>query len=472
MNSIKTAGSIWAKLIEQNAAASKKPDGRGDGFVFFVGARGSGKSTLLNRFLYPSRAEVPKPSEGLEYTYARKPSNFDHERKDLAHIWEVGGSQEFAEEIALNDQLFLTAKQVTTAVVVIVVDLSDPGSVLPTLLWWLEAVKRKLGATYEKFEKKGLQLPEQLRQRAKSKLYSQNEDKDAVWHSGISLVIAATKYDSFRNADPEVKKVMARTLRWLAHAHGAFLMYLGGLHVLSGASDTSKDAVAERNQLDSFTRLTNHLIFTGLEKKPVLKQQPQVDHSEPLMVPAGTDRFKDIGRPRGAVDGNVAAGSQEWCELCDKFFPRKEKARAAKFEIDPRYREEGGPLPVTVLLHSAATPWLPWMPGTWGMRWHGILPIKSNAICTKNMHQERCSIHLVPCPDLPTELDYNISGDTHHPWCSPSSAALPVCRSGPGESAQAARVGGISPRARACQGGKQKGKSCHAKSSRCCCIPS
>ncbi|KAJ9532928.1 hypothetical protein QJQ45_018044, partial [Haematococcus lacustris] len=301
-------------------------------------------------------AEVPKPSEGLEYTYARKPSNFDHERKDLAHIWEVGGSQEFAEEIALNDQLFLTAKQVTTAVVVIVVDLSDPGSVLPTLLWWLEAVKRKLGATYEKFEKKGLQLPEQLRQRAKSKLYSQNEDKDAVWHSGISLVIAATKYDSFKNADPEVKKVMARTLRWLAHAHGAFLMYLGGLHVLSGASDTSKDAVAERNQLDSFTRLTNHLIFTGLEKKPVLKQQPQVDHSEPLMVPAGTDRFKDIGRPRGAVDGNVAAGSQvrgkevpivsvtvatqEWCELCDKFFPRKEKARAAKFEIDARYREE------------------------------------------------------------------------------------------------------------------------------------
>ncbi|GFH16582.1 dynein 1b light intermediate chain, partial [Haematococcus lacustris] len=147
---------------------------------------------------------------------------------------------------------------------------------------------------------------------AKSKLYSQNEDKDAVWHSGISLVIAATKYDSFKNADPEVKKVMARTLRWLAHAHGAFLMYLGGLHVLSGASDTSKDAVAERNQLDSFTRLTNHLIFTGLEKKPVLKQQPQVDHSEPLMVPAGTDRFKDIGRPRGAVDGNVAAGSQKW----------------------------------------------------------------------------------------------------------------------------------------------------------------
>ncbi len=161
--------------------------------------------------------EVPKPSEGLEYTYARKPSNFDHEKKDLAHIWEVGGSHEFAEEIAQGDQLFLTVKQVrvgprqgwlvwscgwraragcgvelppgrrprhaagsthsmrardgalqvTTAVVVVVVDLSDPSSVLGSLLGWLDHVKRKLGTTYEKFEKKGLQLPEQLRQRAK-----------------------------------------------------------------------------------------------------------------------------------------------------------------------------------------------------------------------------------------------------------------------------------------------------------------
>ncbi len=57
--------------------------------------------------------------------------------------------------------------QVTTAVVVIVVDMSDPASILPSLLGWLEHVKKKLSTTYEKFEKKGLQLPEQLRTRAK-----------------------------------------------------------------------------------------------------------------------------------------------------------------------------------------------------------------------------------------------------------------------------------------------------------------
>ncbi|GFR53154.1 hypothetical protein Agub_g15875 [Astrephomene gubernaculifera] len=340
---IKTPGSLWAKAIEQANEERKKPgaDGRGDAFCYFVGTRASGKSTLLNRFLYPTRAEVPKPSEGIEYTYARKPAAYDHEKKDLAHIWEVGGSQEFAEEIVSSDQLFLTAKQVTTAVVVVVVDLSDPAGVLPTLLWWMEQIKKKLGSTYDKFEKKGLQLPEQLRQRAKSKLYASNEDKDAVYHSGISLVIAATKYDEFKTQDPEVKKVMSRTLRFVAHAHGAFLCYLSGLH---GGSDGGggEDAAL----LDNFTRLMNHLIFTGLEKKPVLKMQPQVDHNGPIMVPAGADTFRAIGRPRGAGDSSVASGLAEWRDLYEKMFPgvrekeAKLSAKGAKFVIPDQYKEE------------------------------------------------------------------------------------------------------------------------------------
>ncbi len=34
-----------------------------------------------------------------------------------------------------------------------------------------------------------------------------------MWHSGIALVIAATKWDAVRDEDPEIKKVLARTLR-------------------------------------------------------------------------------------------------------------------------------------------------------------------------------------------------------------------------------------------------------------------
>lgn len=54
-----------------------------------------------------------------------------------------------------------------------------------------------------------------------------------------------------------------RVLRYIAHAHGAFLCYLSGLHGASEGSGAEDAAL-----LDNFTRLMNHLIFTGLEKKP------------------------------------------------------------------------------------------------------------------------------------------------------------------------------------------------------------
>lgn len=73
----------------------------------------------------------------------------------------------------------------TTAVVVIVLDLSEPGSVLPSALKWLELIKQKLAHVYALFDKKGLQLPEQLRQRSRTKLFATDEDKDLVTHTGM-----------------------------------------------------------------------------------------------------------------------------------------------------------------------------------------------------------------------------------------------------------------------------------------------
>lgn len=57
-----------------------------------------------------------------------------------------------------------------------------------------------------------------------------------------------------------------RALRYVAHSHGAFLASLSGLHTSSEGA--GNDAPMERALLDNFTRLMNHLIFTGLEKKP------------------------------------------------------------------------------------------------------------------------------------------------------------------------------------------------------------
>jgi hypothetical protein len=68
----------------------------------------------------------------------------------------------------------LNTLQVTNAVVVIVLDLSDPGSVLSNALHWLGLVRQKLTATYGLFEKRGLaQLPQQLKSRHRNKTFSQ-----------------------------------------------------------------------------------------------------------------------------------------------------------------------------------------------------------------------------------------------------------------------------------------------------------
>lgn len=96
----------------------------------------------------------------------------------------------------------------TTAVVVIVVDLLRPSEVLPQLLKWLTLIRSRLAATYSKLEKRGSKLPDQLRIRAKKALYASNEDKDIVQHTGISIVIAATKWDSFVGQGSEACKVI------------------------------------------------------------------------------------------------------------------------------------------------------------------------------------------------------------------------------------------------------------------------
>ena len=92
--------------------------------------------------------------------------------------------------------------------VVIVVDLSEPSEALNTALKWTGIVRNRLSSTYQRLEQRGSKLPEQLRIRAKKYLYGTNEDKDEVYHSGISIIIAATKYDTIVHHDAELRKVL------------------------------------------------------------------------------------------------------------------------------------------------------------------------------------------------------------------------------------------------------------------------
>jgi dynein light intermediate chain 2 len=192
-----------------------------------------------------AQADVPKATEGMEYNYARKTHATNIERKDVAHIWEISGTRQFADEATEQENIFMGMRQITTAVVLIVLDLSKPHDVLPTLEYWLSRVRARTDSTFGKLEKRGSKLPEQLRSRSKRVFGAAHEDAKEVGviaHSGVTVVIAATKYDAFKNADAELKKVMSRTLRFLAHSNSAGLFYLGGLR--GGVKSSPADAVA------------------------------------------------------------------------------------------------------------------------------------------------------------------------------------------------------------------------------------
>lgn len=179
--------------------------------------------------------------------------------------------------------------QVTSAVVVIAVDLSDPGAAPHSAAAWLRRTSARLAETYAQFEARGMRLPGQLRQRQRGRgLWAGHEDAGLVAHSGerggrwegrgrgvclcrrdaalcptrlqpppllpfhqppprvptlcagISLVLVGTKWDAPAAAPegasaPAAREAVARALRALAHAHGAHLLYSGGLQPGGGA---------------------------------------------------------------------------------------------------------------------------------------------------------------------------------------------------------------------------------------------
>ena len=77
----------------------------------------------------------------------------------------------------------------------------------------------------------------------------------------------------------------------------------------------------------------------------VLRMEPQMDHLQALMVPAGSDRFKDIGRPRGtAADASTSgAGIAEWQALYQTIFPSQpQKASQQQRVVDLTQHAEQG----------------------------------------------------------------------------------------------------------------------------------
>ena len=257
------------------SAERKAGDSKADTNVLVVGSKGSGKSTLIARFLKPDDQDLSKETMGLDYVFARRVSTGAQE-KQVAHIWELGGGEDQAN---LMDAV-ITPENLRNFVCVICVDLSQPSSVLDTLVFWMDRVRTRVDNCLRVMRDKKSTVPDRLRERALADFGPEHQDRDLVNLCSVPIVVVATKFEAFQNEEAEYRKIMARTLRFLAHVNGASLYY---------------SSCKEKALLTQTRSILSNFFFGGQRTGAAARHV--VDHSKALAVRAGADQISAIGAP-------------------------------------------------------------------------------------------------------------------------------------------------------------------------------
>ena len=100
-----------------------------------MGEKSSGKSSLLSLIKGNQKDEAPKPTYAMEYSFAKRNTSI---RKEVVNFYELGGGR------LLNSLagVPLTKDNYKNFAYVIVLDLSDPGSLIDNLLYWIGCIRQ------------------------------------------------------------------------------------------------------------------------------------------------------------------------------------------------------------------------------------------------------------------------------------------------------------------------------------------
>lgn len=250
---------------------------------------------MIHRFLKVN--EDPKPTVGLDYRYGRRERQGDFAKRDVAHVWELGGGHQFSE--LLN--VCITPENLTTTCVVIVLDLAVPEGVYHSAYVWLQAVQERARNVLEEIAKTKPGLARRIKEQAAKRFGNVADGVNVV---PVKTILAVTKWDQFSHVDAELKKIMGRSLRHLAHTNGAGVVY---------TSTASEDATL----MSRFKAVLNNAVFGAPPPKGAVS-----DHNKPLFVMSGADSLEKIGKPPsstwassfssvfGAPPGGVEAATQ------------------------------------------------------------------------------------------------------------------------------------------------------------------
>eukprot|EP00455_Lapot_gusevi_P037270 TRINITY_DN4162_c0_g1_i1.p1 TRINITY_DN4162_c0_g1~~TRINITY_DN4162_c0_g1_i1.p1 ORF type:complete len:393 (+),score=75.63 TRINITY_DN4162_c0_g1_i1:54-1232(+) len=294
---------IWTQIIEETGG-DEKGDIDIDPTAIFVGPRQSGKSTLLQSFINKDKDDVPRPTAALDYQSARVASDTQPEKDStLFHFWEIGGGRAMSRLI----EICLKPETLENALIVLVLDLSKPWRVLEDLQFWLKVVREQMMACL-----KGHPRLPRFAQKARARFnmvsaaadQKEHKDVEKVELSPVPLWFVCTKYDVLKNKDAEQLKVMAKTLRCIAHANGASLMYT---------------STKTKTTIQAFRIRLKAMLMQQAWPKGLV-----TEHTKELLIQAGADSFEKVGEPPAQYGSarNLLAG---WVNAFSASFHKEEE---------------------------------------------------------------------------------------------------------------------------------------------------
>ncbi|XP_072246807.1 cytoplasmic dynein 2 light intermediate chain 1 isoform X1 [Leuresthes tenuis] len=291
--------------------------------VFLMGSKAGGKTSILLRCL--DRDEPPKPTLALEYTFGRR-ARGHNTPKDIAHLWELGGGTSLSDLI----QIAITPVSIRSLSVILILDLSKPNALWGTtekLLQTAHAQLDKVSSQAQQAEKSRHRSKHQTPVHSAARVLPKDyPDRELISPFPVPLLIIGSKYDLFQEFDSDKKKVVSKTLRFIAHYYAASLIF---------TSIKSESLVSKTKSFFS------HLAFDLDRGKTV-----SCDPNKPLIIPAGSDSFSQIGSPP-TVDVDITSLHAKnpkdlWKKVYERVFPTESTNEQRELKDpakDPQYSE-------------------------------------------------------------------------------------------------------------------------------------
>jgi len=240
----------------------------------FLGEKSCGKSTLINLLKGAQKEEVPKATYAMEYSFVKRTTN---NRKEVVHFYELGGGKELAELVPVP----LTKETYKNIVYIILVDLSEPSTLMESLEYWLRKVREAADNICKSTGTSPNRSDNYLKTAA---TLEQHDDRNKVQPIGVPTIIIGTKYDQFEEFDPENRKWITRMIRYISHLNGCSLFF---------------SSIANQKHSLQIRGLLNNYLFSST--MPNLSQK---DYAKPLFLTFGADSFDSMGIP---TSGNMSA---------------------------------------------------------------------------------------------------------------------------------------------------------------------